>query len=230
MSKLTWADLAYSLGQHLASMPEDATFTLYVDEQARPGFDPDLDGYPRYVQFCAYEGGMLRCEVVSNTYLPPDMQHSIDDLIAMRADGWTLPDDEHVSGSPNLYVDIDADDAAEVAAMVVRVFQDVWHVADAGGVRCDAAALRGRHAFRVLEAPDAGRGTCPRCSSTSVRHLVIGLPMHPLSGDGTPEWVRFVGCIHPGYDRECGDCGLGWTSGAENLSTGMALPQSISRG
>jgi hypothetical protein len=58
------------------------------------------------------------------------------------------------------------------------------------------------------------RGTCPRCGSGDVRHLMIGMPAHPQSMDSTPRWVEWVGCMHPGHDRECDGCGLDWTDDA----------------
>ena len=64
---------------------------------------------------------------------------------------------------------------------------------------------------RELEPYDLPRGTCPRCGSGDVRHLMIGDPTHPESMDITPNWVEWVGCIHPGHDRECDGCGLDWT-------------------
>ncbi len=57
---------------------------------------------------------------------------------------------------------------------------------------------------------DAGRGSCRRCGSGDVRHLMIGLLSGPPAPD-VPAWVAFVGCCHPGYDRECEACGLRWT-------------------
>ena len=56
------------------------------------------------------------------------------------------------------------------------------------------------------------RGKCPRCGGRDVRHLVIGLPAGPASEESTPEWVDWVGCVHPGHDRECEQCGLAWDS------------------
>ena len=153
MMSLSWDDLEYSLGRHLAAMPEDDTFTLYVDEGGRPGFDTDFDGYPRYVQFIAFGAGSLRCEVASNAYLPDDLKHSVDDLIAMREDGWMLPQDEHVAGSPNIFFDVSQPAAGEAATMAMRVFQQVWKVAEARGVVCDADQLRGPNAFAAYEAP-----------------------------------------------------------------------------
>lgn len=58
---------------------------------------------------------------------------------------------------------------------------------------------------------DVPRGTCPRCGSADVRHLIIGMPSGPAVMDSTPEWVVWVGCLHPGYGRACDQCGLVWT-------------------
>lgn len=60
------------------------------------------------------------------------------------------------------------------------------------------------------------RDTCPSCRSGAVIHLVIGMPSGPEAMNGFPEWVRWVGCIHPGYDRECHSCGATWTSRSES--------------
>ena len=55
------------------------------------------------------------------------------------------------------------------------------------------------------------RGTCPRCGGSEVRHLIIGMPFVAEATDCPPEWVTWVGCVHPGHDRECKDCGWSWT-------------------
>lgn len=54
------------------------------------------------------------------------------------------------------------------------------------------------------------RGTCPKCGSSDVIHLIIGLPMDPEAGAGDPDWVHWIGCVHPGYARECITCGSNW--------------------
>lgn len=59
---------------------------------------------------------------------------------------------------------------------------------------------------------DAERGTCPACGSGDVSHVVVGLLSGPPSPD-VPNWVAFVGCCHPGHDRQCGACGLHWVDG-----------------
>ncbi len=56
------------------------------------------------------------------------------------------------------------------------------------------------------------RGVCPTCGSGDVTHLVVGMPSGPLVMDGDPDWVQWVGCVHPGFDRECGSCGATWSS------------------
>lgn len=60
------------------------------------------------------------------------------------------------------------------------------------------------------------RGRCPRCDSRSVTHLVIGMPASTDDMQWVQNWVVSVGCVQPGYNRECADCGLGWTGGAEH--------------
>ena len=42
-------------------------------------------------------------------------------------------------------------------------------------------------------------------------HLIIGLPANLDDMTGTPGWVDWVGCLHPGYDRRCDECGLAWS-------------------
>ena len=54
------------------------------------------------------------------------------------------------------------------------------------------------------------RSPCPRCASGHVEALFIG---DYLLGDwmnDKPDWVKMVGCLHPGYDRECLACGNQW--------------------
>jgi hypothetical protein len=63
-----------------------------------------------------------------------------------------------------------------------------------------------------IEPYDLPRGDCPGCGSGDVGHLWIGMPALPGSMDATPDWVEWVGCEHPGHDRECDDCGLTWTA------------------
>jgi hypothetical protein len=65
---------------------------------------------------------------------------------------------------------------------------------------------------RQVELYDLPRGICPRCGSGDVWHLWIGMPALPGSMDATPDWVEWVGCVHPGHDRECDTCGLTWTA------------------
>lgn len=58
------------------------------------------------------------------------------------------------------------------------------------------------------------RGTCASCGSVEVVHLIIGVRSGPDVMDGDPDWVQWVGSIHPGYNRECRSCGATWNSRA----------------
>ncbi len=62
------------------------------------------------------------------------------------------------------------------------------------------------------EPDDVPRGICPTCGSGDITHLVIGMPLGPDVMQRDPDWVHWVGCVHPGYDRECGSCGATWSS------------------
>lgn len=59
---------------------------------------------------------------------------------------------------------------------------------------------------------DVPRGSCPRCGSGEVTHVLAGLPVGPVE---TPSWVAWVGCMPPGHTRECGQCRLLWVHAAE---------------
>lgn len=71
---------------------------------------------------------------------------------------------------------------------------------------------------------DLPRGTCPTCGSDDVIHLVIGMPSGPDVMDGDAEWVHWVGCVHPGYNRECRSCGVTWPFTPERPSNQLAAP------
>lgn len=58
---------------------------------------------------------------------------------------------------------------------------------------------------------DEPRGMCPSCGSDEVIHLVVGLPADPDSMEEDPDWVRWIGCPYPGYDRTCAQCGATWS-------------------
>lgn len=58
---------------------------------------------------------------------------------------------------------------------------------------------------------DIPRGSCPRCQSNDIRHLVIGLPVDPEAMNSTPQWIDWGGCVGPEYDRSCDSCGFAWT-------------------
>jgi hypothetical protein len=39
---------------------------------------------------------------------------------------------------------------------------------------------------------------------------MIGLVTGVEQLQGLPDWVSYLGCMHPGHLRECDDCGVGW--------------------
>lgn len=74
------------------------------------------------------------------------------------------------------------------------------------------------------ETYDAPRGTCPSCDSENVIHLMIGLPAGPDVMNRGPDWVHWVGCTHPGFNRECSSCGATWSEPAGEFPKPIRLP------
>lgn len=62
---------------------------------------------------------------------------------------------------------------------------------------------------------DELRGNCPRCGSGEIVQLVIGVPSGAEVMGGGPDWLRWVGCDHPGYDRECRACDHAWLAAVD---------------
>jgi hypothetical protein len=59
--------------------------------------------------------------------------------------------------------------------------------------------------------PEETRGTCPRCGSGDVIHVVLGMPA-PFEVASAPPWVEFAGCVVDGEPstRRCDRCGADW--------------------
>ena len=120
-SDATWSSLGATLAQVLRETPEDEFFAMEL------ACDDD-SGASRYVQFCAYGPGMIRCEVVSNEYLAESCMHTVEDLRWLAGQGWGEPGDIDGQGSLNHYLDVDAAWAEFAADQIIRVFRELWGV------------------------------------------------------------------------------------------------------
>jgi hypothetical protein len=141
---IDWAAFSYSLAHVLRRLRPDSTFSLEMN-------DGDEHDAARYMQFCAYGPGMLRCEVVSNDFLPPERKHSIVDLRWLADAGWGEPGDTDGRGSPNHYLDVAIEWVDFAADLAVRVFRDLWGVTELTEIVADLDDLR---RFRWLAVPD----------------------------------------------------------------------------
>lgn len=151
-SSVDWPALSYSIADLLCRVEQDSSFSF---EKFDGEFDEfDLHVTSRYVQFCAHGPGWLRCEVVSNRFLPQSEQHSAAQERELDEMGWNAPDDDDGSGSPNWWIDVELVWVDFAADMVVQVFRDVWGVERLEQLVCDKDRLR--H-FRWLELPEALR-------------------------------------------------------------------------
>lgn len=131
-----WTTFSASLARLLRQTPQDDSFGMQV---ARDNV--------RYVQFCAYGPGRLRCEVVSNEYLPRERRHTVKDLRWLANQGWGEPGDVEGQGSPNHYLDVDVEWADFAADMAVRVFRDLWGLGGFDQILIDEAVL---HRFQFV--------------------------------------------------------------------------------
>jgi hypothetical protein len=66
-------------------------------------------------------------------------------------------------------------------------------------------------------ARDVGEATSATSSSA---------PAGPEPMNSTPDWVAWVGCVHPGDDRERDDCGLAWS---RQIRAGPSSRESVDR-
>jgi hypothetical protein len=148
MDEVDWPSFSYSLADVLVHLSDDETFSMQKDDGQVDEFgEPDA---LRYVQVCAYGSGWLRCEVVSNRFLPPDHQHSLEHEEMLRAAGWNEPSDDE-EASPNWYVDIESAWVDFAADMIGAVFRDVWGVTRVSQIVGDEHDVR---RFRWRELPD----------------------------------------------------------------------------
>ena len=130
-----WTSFAESLAQALRETPQDEFFAMELECD-------DDSGACRYVQFCAYGPGRIRCEVVSNEYLAASLRHTVADLRWLAEQGWGEPGDTDGQGSPNHYLDVDVEWAEFAADQIVRVFRELWGVSDLHEIVVDRSLAR----------------------------------------------------------------------------------------
>lgn len=82
-----------------------------------------------YVQFLLQTSASnLLCEVISNSYLPETSKLSNEDIINILGMGFSKPKDDQSNFSKYYTLDKELSFLPEVAALVVRIFSDVYKV------------------------------------------------------------------------------------------------------
>lgn len=114
-----WDVFRAHLADHIANMVDGDYLTLTA------GGDDDSDGSP-YVQFCAFDGDAVRCEVASNEFLADVHQLTPADEQTLVAAKWNRPAPDDENGSRNFYIDLLVAYADQAAAMAVLAIKDVW--------------------------------------------------------------------------------------------------------
>lgn len=146
--EMPWASFAASITDMARRLPDDAAFPLYRDEGEVDGLG---SSWPRYVQVCRYGGTMLRCEVVSNTYLPAEYRWTPQQEERLAAMGWNRPDLEESAASPNWYLDVSLAWAETGIERIVRVLRDLWGARLLHDVVLDQSDMRG---FLWIDTPE----------------------------------------------------------------------------
>lgn len=121
-----WSDFQARLADVIATMHDDDLLALELGEEST------VEGFVPCVQFLAWGGDQVRCEVPSNSYLDPRHRLTESDEARLVELGWhrptRQPDSEPDAGSPAFYVDKPANWADQLAAMAVTVFRETWSV------------------------------------------------------------------------------------------------------
>ncbi|KQP82165.1 hypothetical protein [Aeromicrobium sp. Leaf291] len=146
---IPWASFAASLADMARRLPADGSFILHRDEGERDDFD--LPRTPKYVQVCRWDAAMLRCEVVSNTYLPEGHHWTASEEHLLVAMGWLRPDPDDPTASPNWCLDVEMVWAEAGVDRIVRVLRDLWGARVMSDVVLDAEDLR---QFRWIDTPE----------------------------------------------------------------------------
>jgi hypothetical protein len=125
-----WSLFANRLADHVVNMAEDSNMCIEVEST----LDDDEDaGAAPYVQFCAWGGDLVRCEVSSNEYLDVAYELSGDDMVKLAELGWHPPGyqeegDEPDGGSPNFSLDLERRQGDRLAVMTVKALREVFGV------------------------------------------------------------------------------------------------------
>ena len=120
---MPWASFAASVAATARALPDNGTFALYREEVDRDDFGSST---PKYVQVCRYGGSMLRCEVVSNAYLPRLYAWTPEQEATLVSMGWNRPAPDDATASPNWYLDVALVWAEAGVDRIVRVLRDLW--------------------------------------------------------------------------------------------------------
>lgn len=125
-TKASWDEFERRLRDRIRELEEDETYLVEVPQ------DEEATGSTPYVQFCAFGGGAMRCEAVSNHYLVDAW--ALDDAGSeqlMRV-GFHAPThgpgESPDSGSANYFVDVPREEVEDLAWMTVFALRDVYGV------------------------------------------------------------------------------------------------------
>ena len=125
-----WSKFQARLADHVVDMEDDDLLLV----EAESSVDDEDEGAAPYVQFCAWDEDLVRCEVSSNEYLADEHRLDSVGVQILKALGWSGPtvgrdDEDPGEGSANFYIDVERSEADRLAVMTVRALREVFGVA-----------------------------------------------------------------------------------------------------
>ena len=124
-----WSGFQARLADRVADLCDDEIVVVEVGSVV----EEDADGAAPYVQFCAWGGTLVRCEVSSNEFLDTQVRVDRAGADAIVELGWRAPtagrDEDAGEGSANFFLDSERTEADRLAVMTTRVLRDVFGVA-----------------------------------------------------------------------------------------------------
>jgi hypothetical protein len=150
---IPWSSFAASLADVARRLPGGGVFVMHLDERTGERLGPE---WVKYVQLCRWGGTMLRCEVVSNTYLPPEHGWTPEQEAQLSSIGWCVPDPGEPTASPNWYLDVHLAWAEAGIDRIIRVLRDVWGARMLDDVLIDRSSVGRLRWIDTPENPDDG--------------------------------------------------------------------------
>jgi hypothetical protein len=115
-----WTAFQARLSEVISMIDDSADLTISAEAGSQ--------GPAPFVRFSSPALNVLRGEAAGNACLPAAFQLGEEQLAAMMALGWSAPDAEGASPTPNFWIEDGQDESDRVSALAVATLRDVYGV------------------------------------------------------------------------------------------------------